>query len=81
MTRNVRHNALVITVEDLHKIFAGKQVMNGVSFELSRGETLSILGRSGQGKSVLIKCIVRLLLPDGGHIEVFGQDVQNLEEK
>jgi phospholipid/cholesterol/gamma-HCH transport system ATP-binding protein len=81
MIRNSTHNDVVIRVEDLHKNFAGKQVLNGVSFELSRGETLSILGRSGQGKSVLIKCIVRLLVPDGGSIEVFGQDVQNLQEK
>lgn len=81
MTRNTVNNDVVIRVRDLHKVFGGKQVLEGVSFNLIRGETLAILGRSGQGKSVLIKCIVRLIFPDAGSIEVLERDVVNLEER
>jgi len=81
MTGNTANKDVVIRVNDLHKIFDGIQVLGGVSFYLIRGETLAILGRSGQGKSVLIKCIVRLILPDAGSINVLGHDVLNLEEK
>lgn len=75
------NNDVVIRVDDLFKAFEDKQVLSGVSFKLHRGETLAILGRSGQGKSVLIKCIVRLLLPDAGSIDVLNKDILNLEEK
>jgi phospholipid/cholesterol/gamma-HCH transport system ATP-binding protein len=81
MTRNSANRDVVIKVKDLHKTFGGKQVLEGVSFNLIRGETLSILGRSGQGKSVLIKCIVRLMLPDTGSIEVLNSDVLTLGER
>lgn len=81
MTRNAVNKDVVIRVHDLHKVFDGKQVLESVSFNLIRGETLAILGRSGQGKSVLIKCIVRLILPDAGNIEVLERDVVNLEER
>lgn len=81
MTGNPENNDVVIRVNDLHKTFDGKKVLEGISFNLLRGETLAILGRSGQGKSVLIKCIIRLLLPDEGSIFVLNQDVLNLEEK
>ena len=81
MTGDRANTDIVIRVEDLHKVFGGKQVLEGVSFKLFRGETLAILGRSGQGKSVLIKCIVRLILPDTGTIDVLEHDLLNLEEK
>ena len=81
MNRNGVNNDVVIRVHDLHKVFDGLQVLDGVSFNLIRGETLAIMGRSGQGKSVLIKCIVRLILPDTGSIEVLERDVINLEER
>ncbi len=71
----------VIQVRDLYKTFEEKEVLRGVSFFLYRGETLSILGRSGQGKSVLIKCIVRLIEPDEGSITVLDHDVLQLGEK
>jgi phospholipid/cholesterol/gamma-HCH transport system ATP-binding protein len=80
MNTNTVNNDAVIRVNDLHKTFDGMQVLEGVSFNLFRGETLSILGRSGQGKSVLIKCIVRLMLPDTGSIEVLNRDVLALGE-
>lgn len=80
MTPNIVNNDAVIKVKNLHKTFDGIRVLEGVSFNLFRGETLSILGRSGQGKSVLIKCIVRLILPDAGTIEVLNRDVLTLGE-
>ena len=75
------HNETVIRVSDLYKTFDGIKVLAGISFQLNKGETLAILGRSGQGKSVLIKCIVKLLLPDAGSIDVLDKDVLNLEDK
>ncbi|KPL16207.1 MAG: organic solvent ABC transporter ATP-binding protein [Bacteroides sp. SM1_62] len=81
MTGKTANNDVVIRVSDLYKTFDDNQVLGGVSFRLNRGETLAILGRSGQGKSVLIKCIVRLILPDAGSIDVLDQDVLRLEEK
>ena len=70
----------VVQVKDLYKSFEQNEVLKGVTFNLYRGETLSILGRSGQGKSVLIRCIVRLVWPDSGNINVLDQDVLQLEE-
>jgi phospholipid/cholesterol/gamma-HCH transport system ATP-binding protein len=81
MTEKPIHNEPVIRVRDLYKTFDGIKVLDGISFHLNRGETLAILGRSGQGKSVLIKCIVRLMLPDAGSIIVLDQDVLKLEER
>ena len=70
----------VIEVTELYKTFEQKKILEGVSMNLYRGETMSILGRSGQGKSVMIKCIVRLIKPDSGNIMVLGNDVLNLED-
>ena len=81
MSGQTANNEAVIKVRDLYKTFDDNQVLEGVSFKLNRGETLAILGRSGQGKSVLIKCIVRLILPDAGSIDVLNLDVLNLEER
>lgn len=63
----------IIRVEDLVKSFEGKKVIDGISFSLFQGENLVLLGRSGTGKSVIMKCIVKLLEPDEGSIEVFGK--------
>ncbi len=76
-----QHKDPVIRVNDLYKTFENKEVLKGVSFFLYRGETLSVLGRSGQGKSVLIKCIVRLIEPDAGNIRVLDRNVLQLDEK
>ena len=75
------HKEPVIEVRDLVKSFDNNMVLKGVSFFLYKGETLSILGKSGQGKSVMIKCIVRLIEPDEGNIIVLDQDVLQLGEK
>lgn len=65
----------MVIVENLYKAFESQKVLDGVSFHLREGENLGILGKSGMGKSVLAKCIVRLLEPDSGSIRVFGEDV------
>ncbi|MBP1671949.1 MAG: transporter ATP-binding protein [Bacteroidetes bacterium] len=68
----------IIEVKDLKKGFGSQKVINNVSLQLFEGENLVVLGKSGSGKSVLIKCIVRLLTPDEGEIKVFGEDMGSL---
>ncbi len=70
----------VIQVDDVWKSFAGQEVLRGVSLAVARGETVAILGRSGTGKSVLLKTIVALLDPDRGSIRVEGRDLIALDE-
>ena len=68
----------VIVIKDLCKSFGDNKVLDHFNLTLRREESLVVLGRSGSGKSVLIKCIIGLLKPDSGSIEVFDQDVLHL---
>jgi phospholipid/cholesterol/gamma-HCH transport system ATP-binding protein len=70
----------VIEVNNLRKGFGSEDVLVDVSLKLYNGENLVVLGKSGSGKSVLIKCIVRLLDPDEGTIKVFGEDVSTMNQ-
>ncbi|HRD54693.1 MAG TPA: ATP-binding cassette domain-containing protein [Flavobacteriales bacterium] len=70
----------VVEVQGLVKAFGANAVLNGFNLDLRRGENLMVLGKSGSGKSVLIKCIVRLLQADAGAIKVLGQDVLALDQ-
>jgi phospholipid/cholesterol/gamma-HCH transport system ATP-binding protein len=72
---------IVVTVRDLTKSFGDRNVLNGVNLKLFQGENLVILGRSGTGKSVLIKCMVGLIRPDAGSINILGKDVQSLSPR
>jgi phospholipid/cholesterol/gamma-HCH transport system ATP-binding protein len=72
---------LTARVVDLKKSFDDNHVLNGVSFEIKKGENLVVMGKSGSGKSVLIKCMVRLLQHDSGTLEVLGKEVDKLTEK
>ena len=72
---------VVIQVKNLVKGFGGPRILDGVSFEIQRGETVSILGRSGTGKSVLLKTIIALLDPDAGRVEVLGRNLHDLDER
>jgi phospholipid/cholesterol/gamma-HCH transport system ATP-binding protein len=63
-----------IKLTDLHKAFGSKRVLNGVSLAVAPGESLVIIGGSGTGKSVTLKCILGLLEPDSGRIEIDGED-------
>lgn len=65
----------MLKIEDVHKSFKGKPVLKGVSLEIFEGETMAVIGRSGSGKSVLLKHLVGLLKPDSGRILVDGIDV------
>jgi len=69
----------VIEVNNLRKGFGPEDVLVDFSMKLNNGENLVVLGKSGSGKSVLIKCIVRLLDPDEGTIRVLGEDVSSLD--
>jgi phospholipid/cholesterol/gamma-HCH transport system ATP-binding protein len=68
----------VIEITNLKKSFGIQEVLKGVSLKLLNGENLVVLGKSGSGKSVLIKCIVRLLDPDSGTIQVLDEDISAL---
>ncbi|HXB09239.1 MAG TPA: ATP-binding cassette domain-containing protein [Puia sp.] len=68
----------VITIRGLTKSFDGHEVLRGVDLHVNKGENLVVLGKSGTGKSVLIKCLVRLEWPDSGKICIFGQDLDTL---
>ncbi|MBF6608310.1 MAG: ATP-binding cassette domain-containing protein [Flavobacterium sp.] len=74
-------NEIAIEITGLHKQFGGTPILKGLSLTLKRGENLVVLGKSGTGKSVLIKCIVRLLDPDSGAMTVLGQDIVGSNEK
>jgi phospholipid/cholesterol/gamma-HCH transport system ATP-binding protein len=71
----------VIEINKLRKGFGPQEVLKNVSLQLFQGENLAVLGKSGSGKSVLIKCIVRLFYPDSGTINVLGEDVNTLNNE
>lgn len=71
----------VIEIKNLRKSFGDQDVLNNISLNLYKGENLVVLGKSGSGKSVLIKCIVGLLKCDSGTIHVFGNNVTTLNHK
>jgi phospholipid/cholesterol/gamma-HCH transport system ATP-binding protein len=74
-------NAPVITFDHVSIGFEGKKVLEDISFTVSRGETLIILGPAGGGKSVLMKLCDGLLQPDSGNITVFGREISHLKEE
>ncbi len=70
----------MLEIVDLHKSFNGRQVLRGVNLKAEKGMTTVIIGRSGEGKSVLLKHIIGLLRPDRGQVRVEGIDVTQLKE-
>jgi phospholipid/cholesterol/gamma-HCH transport system ATP-binding protein len=70
-----------VQVRSLSKSFGEQTVLNGINLEVAQGETLSVLGRSGTGKSVLLKLIIGLHKPDSGSISIHGQEVTDLPLK
>jgi phospholipid/cholesterol/gamma-HCH transport system ATP-binding protein len=71
----------VIAIKELSKSFGENEVLKDVNLTVRKGEGLVILGRSGEGKSVTIKCLVRLIEADRGEIVVFGTDITKIEEQ
>ncbi len=69
-----------IQITDLRKSFGSQTVLNGVKFQVAPGETLVVLGRSGTGKSVLLRLLIGLQLPDSGSIRLLGQEITGLPE-
>jgi phospholipid/cholesterol/gamma-HCH transport system ATP-binding protein len=79
---NVIHSSeSVITIRGLHKSFGELEVLKGVDLEVYKGENVVVLGRSGTGKSVLIKIISGLLQQDKGTVQVLGKEVNKLNER
>ena len=84
MRKHVNHSDnkdVVISINKLYKSFGENHVLQGIDLELYKGENLVVLGRSGTGKSVLIKIIVGLLKPDSGVVKVFGKEIDKLDKK
>lgn len=71
-------NEVVIEIKNLKKKFGDNNVLNGFNMSLIQGENLVIMGKSGSGKSVMIKCLIRLLNPDSGTIHIMGKDITAL---
>ncbi len=78
---HIDYDTRVITVRNVSKSFGDLHVLRGVNLDLFKGENLVVLGRSGTGKSVLIKLISGLLRPDAGTIEVLDEHVDELNDK
>ena len=69
----------MVEIKKLHKSFVDMIVLDGVSLHVENGQNMVVFGRSGTGKSVLLKCLIRLMEPDSGEIYVEGQDVRSLD--
>ena len=78
---NIDHQNVVIDVQHVSKSFGDLHVLRDVNLQLYNGENLVVLGRSGTGKSVLIKLISGLLMPDQGSVNVLGEVVNELNER
>jgi len=74
-------NNVVLEVSDLKKSFGSSHILSGANLELREKENMVILGHSGTGKSVLFKCIVRLIEPDAGDIIVLGENILALKDE
>lgn len=68
----------VIVIKDLHKSFGRNAVLKGVNLRVNKGENVVVLGKSGSGKSITIKCLVGLIVADEGEIRVFDTDITTL---
>ncbi len=72
---------VIIHIKDLYKRFGKNHVLNGFNMKLYKGENLVVMGKSGSGKSVMIKCLVGLMQPDSGYISVMGNEIKLLDRR
>lgn len=79
--KTMNHRVPAVEIVDLKKSFEDNHVLKNFNLTIQPHENVAVLGKSGSGKSVLIKCIVGLIKPDAGQIRVFGQDVVHLERQ
>ena len=78
---NISNREIVLELKNLHKHFGENYVLNGFNMQLFKGENLVIMGKSGSGKSVMIKCLVGLLEADSGTITVMHNDITKLDQE
>ena len=71
----------MIEVRQLHKSFGAQEVLGDISFRIENGESVAIIGRSGCGKSVLLKHLIGLLKPDAGTVLIDGEDIVPMNER
>src|SRR5947207_6822680 len=81
MSAQDRHNGSMIAVHGLVKTIGAQEILCGVDLDVARGETLAIIGRSGGGKSVLLKHLIGLMRPDAGEIWIEGQNIIDMSER
>ncbi len=72
--------APILSIKNLKKSFGDNHVLNGFTLELFEGENLVLMGKSGSGKSVMIRCLVGLMQPDEGSLEIMGKDISKLSQ-
>jgi phospholipid/cholesterol/gamma-HCH transport system ATP-binding protein len=78
---DLRDKEPVLIIKHVYKSFGNNQVLVDFNMVIKKGESIVVLGRSGSGKSVLIKCIIGLLEPDKGSIEMFGKNIPDINEE
>src|SRR5437764_12624190 len=76
---NNENNGPPVAIRNLRKAFGEQRVLDGINLNVASGETVAVLGRSGTGKSVLLKLIIRLQAPDSGAIAIAGRDMGNID--
>lgn len=81
LTENKTKKEVIVSLRNVYKSFDDNKVLNGIDLELNKEENIVVLGRSGSGKSVLIKIIIGLLQPDEGTVTVLGKEIHKLDKK
>ncbi len=80
-TAKAHQKDVVIDIRNLYKSFGDNKVLDNFNLKLLKGENLVIMGKSGSGKSVMIKCLIGLMKPDSGYIEILGKEIATLDRK